>query len=249
MAAVARLLFEAEAERVRSLLTKSTKRLEPLADPLATDFGLHRWLAGDREEAYSDWLQWVLQQVQTPREVFRLLGVSLPGKLQDLRDMAPAVGRELQVPQGHEDQEGRLDLWVRYEGSVLFVLEVKKADADHADTRKQAGYKAWLAAQPEPYKYPILIAAEAEAEVYEGFRLLRWSDLCVGLRRLARRLTSEGCLVVAAMTLALAGAVEQNLLGLSAIGGAVGSRAGFNVRRLVAHLERWLAEKTDDDGP
>jgi len=248
MAAAARQLFEAEAERVRSLLALSTKRLEPLADPLVMDFGLHRWLAGDREEAYSDWLQWILQQVQTPREVFRLLGVDPPGTLLEWRELPPEVGRELPVPEGHEDQEGRLDLWVRYESNALFVLEVKKSDADHADTRKQAGYKAWLESQPEPHKYPILIAADAEKEVYEGFRLLRWSDLCVGLRRLACRLTIGGHIAAAALTLALAGAIEQNLLGLSARDVAVGSFAGFNVRRLLAHLERWLSEKPDDDG-
>ncbi len=246
MAVAARQLFETQAEVIRSRLAESTKRLAPLADPLAMDFGLHRWLAADREEAYSDWLQWILQQIQAPADVFRLLGVPPPEDLQEWRSAPPMVGRELPVPEGHVDQTGRLDLLVRYERRALFVLEVKKTDADQADTRKQTGYKRWLEDQPEPYKYPILIAVDAEEEIYEGFRLLRWSDLCIGLRHLAGRLATEGQLVVAALTLALTGAVEQNLLGFSAAGTAVGNPAGFNLR-LVAHLERWISEKIDED--
>jgi hypothetical protein len=246
MAAAAQLAFAANAEKVQSLLARSTEKLEPLADPLTTDFGLHRWLAGKREEAYSDWLQWVLQQTQTPSEVFRLLGVDPPEELQGWDAAAPTVGRELPVPAGHEGREGRLDLWVRCAGKALFVLEVKKGGADEADTQKQAGYMTWLDAQLEQYKYPILIAADAEKDAYEGFRFLRWSELCIGLRRLARRRAYEKQVVVAAMTLALTGAIEQNLLGLSSAG--PGGLAGLNVLRLTAHLERWLAEETNDDG-
>jgi hypothetical protein len=242
MAVAGKQLFIAQAGRLDALLAESGKRLELLGDPLVTDFGLHRWLAGDREESYSDWLQWILQQVQAPRDVFGLPRVDLPEEFRDWSGPAPVIVRELPVPQGHASRAGRLDLYVRYEGVALFVLEVKKADAEHADTAKQAGYKAWLDAQAEPHKFPILIAAEAEEDLYEGFRFLSWANLCLGMRRLARRLCGEGRLVVAAMTLAFVGAVEQNLLDLS-IPSPVSRRSGAINPRLVAHLERWLSEE------
>jgi len=45
----------------------SSARLKPLGEPLEHDLGVNRWLAGAREEAYSDWLTWLLRIV--PRGV------------------------------------------------------------------------------------------------------------------------------------------------------------------------------------
>src|SRR5438270_6206210 len=59
---VAQASFALKADRLEQLLVESRKLLEPFGDPLEVDFGAHRWLAGDREEAYSDWLQWIIQQ-------------------------------------------------------------------------------------------------------------------------------------------------------------------------------------------
>jgi len=36
---------------------------------------MHRWLADDREESYSDWLAWVIEQIKMPELVFRVFGV------------------------------------------------------------------------------------------------------------------------------------------------------------------------------
>ena len=63
-----RLLLE--SERLRGVLERSNARLTPLADPLLTDFGACRWLARAREEVYSDWLMWIVEQLQTPEYVF-----------------------------------------------------------------------------------------------------------------------------------------------------------------------------------
>jgi hypothetical protein len=46
---------------LRSLFEYSNKLLSPLCDPLLMDLGMHRWLRAEREEAYSDWLHWVLK--------------------------------------------------------------------------------------------------------------------------------------------------------------------------------------------
>src|SRR5439155_19950589 len=57
-----------DAQQLRNLLKQSRKRLHPLEDPFDVDVGLHRWLASDREEANSDWLEWVNRKVESPAE-------------------------------------------------------------------------------------------------------------------------------------------------------------------------------------
>jgi hypothetical protein len=48
----------------RTLLGKSNEFLASLSDPLTCDLGLHAWLRPQREESYSMWLQWSLQQLK-----------------------------------------------------------------------------------------------------------------------------------------------------------------------------------------
>jgi hypothetical protein len=109
MIAAATPHFKALVGRLDDLLAKSDKLLKPLADPLRTDFGVHRWLAGDREEAYSDWLAWIIRRVQSPA-AHRLLGIKelFPDKA--VAEMGGEVRREVCVPEGHSGQQGRLDL-------------------------------------------------------------------------------------------------------------------------------------------
>src|SRR2546422_6127771 len=111
-AARERLLLE--SGRLRELLKRSNELLLPLADPLLTDFGTHRQLAKAREEAYSDWLMWIVEQLETPGYVFRLFGINDPAALALCQHTRPTVEREVPVPQGHDNQSGRLDLVVRY---------------------------------------------------------------------------------------------------------------------------------------
>jgi hypothetical protein len=105
---VAREKLTGDRERLRNLLTKSRNRLAPLEDPFDIDFGLHRWLRAEREEAYSDWLGWVILQMPGPRQVFELFGLNPPEAVLECREWD--VLREFCVPHGHHDQEGRLDL-------------------------------------------------------------------------------------------------------------------------------------------
>jgi hypothetical protein len=56
--------FKVLADELTELLDQSDKRLKPFADPLWTDFGTHRWLKADREEAYSDWLAWIVENLK-----------------------------------------------------------------------------------------------------------------------------------------------------------------------------------------
>src|SRR5262249_14371649 len=132
-----------ESERLRGLLERSNALLAPLADPLLTDFGVHQWLAKAREEVYSDYLKWIVEQLPTPEHVFRLFGINAPTGMA-LCQENPMVKREVPVPQGHDGQSGRLDLVVRYGEKALIVIEVKKTSAEVADTLKQRGYMQWI---------------------------------------------------------------------------------------------------------
>lgn len=213
-------VFKTLAAKLNDLLARSDNLLKPLADPLRTDFGVHRWLKGDREEAYSDWLAWIVQNLGS-RAVLRLFAIKelFPDKPLDkseaASDIRPKVGRESWVPQGHVDKEGRLDLVIRFERRALLVVETKVGHADRSDTAKQHGYAEWLRKQ-EGTVYPILLASDGEKQEYDGdFRLMKWAQLCLSLRHLVRELCAKGEIVLATMTLAFVGAVEQNLLGFS----------------------------------
>jgi hypothetical protein len=152
-----------EARRLQVLLTESRESLAPLEDPFDIDLGLHRWLDGEREEAYSDWLEWVVGQAKTPDRVFRLF--SLPPPPCDTMDgQHLEVKRECCVPRGHVDREGRLDLVVRFGDQAIIIVEVKTGDAEDADTAKQGGYRHWLDAQSYPLKRAVLVAVSADQE-------------------------------------------------------------------------------------
>jgi hypothetical protein len=138
-----------EAKQLKQLLIKSRKSLVPLKDPFDLDLGLHRWLDAEREEAYSDWLAWVVQQAGTPHRVFKLFGLGKPPALLESQHLH--VERESCIPYGHLDQEGRLDIEIRYGGQAIIVVEAKKGGAEGADTGKHTGYKRWLAELNCPY--------------------------------------------------------------------------------------------------
>ena len=238
----ARQKLACDAERLKFLLNESQKRLDPLDDPFNTDLGVHRWLEEDREEAYSDWLEWVVRQVGTPARIFGLFNLKTPPEVNE--SVPFEAKRECCIPHGHEDHEGRLDLVIRYGDKAIIVVEVKKGDADEADTDKHEGYNEWLDEQdyPKECKYPVLLAVSAENGAYKGFQFVPWGSLCLEMRRLAVELRREKRVTTGAMVLAFVAAVEQNLLGFSAklvqaiCGGKV---VPFNTA-VVDHLERFV---------
>src|SRR5262245_53290596 len=67
--------LEAARVRLSDLLAESQRRLAPFGDPLELDLGVHRWLAPAREEAYADWLAWILGRI-TAQEIADLFEVS-----------------------------------------------------------------------------------------------------------------------------------------------------------------------------
>jgi len=210
----ARPILASEAKRLQELLTKSRNHLAPLEDPFDLDLGLHRWLAAEREESYSDWLEWVVWQAKTADRIFKLFGLGRP-PVELLKSEEPRVQRECCIPYGHIDQEGRLDLVIRFGTQALIVVEVKKGTADESDTDKHTGYRRWLNAQPYPQrqKHSVLLVVSAEEDLYQDFVVLSWADVCIEMRLLAINLRNEGHVAAAAMILAFVAAVEQNLLG------------------------------------
>lgn len=221
--------MEADANRLRLLLDESRRKLEPLGEPFDLDLGLHRWLSDEREEAYSDWLEWVVRQAKTAGRVFGLFRLKPPNDV--AADAAIDAKREVCVTRGHEGREGRLDLVVHHANQAVLVVEVKKGDAEEGDTAKNAGYT-----QTHPNAKRVLLVVNAEEGDYEGFQPCKWADVCIQLRRLAISLHQDHSIATAAMVLAFVAAVEQNLLGFV----AMRARIGFVSPRLVEHIGNFL---------
>ncbi len=202
----------ARGTELAGLLNESDRRLSPLHDPLRMTFGLNRWLAGDREEAYSDWLAWVFAELASYERVGRVLyGDSLPEGFPKCKERYSA-DREVWVP------SGRLDCVLGFGDQVIIVIEVKVIGADSADTVKQKGYSEWLGGQQATFKGSVLIATNGDPEKdYEGFELVLWEDVCKRLRKLLPELIREGEFITASLIAGFVGAVEQNLCALPSL--------------------------------
>lgn len=206
--------FRCDAEKLSSVLARSRNILAPLEEPFHFNLGLNRWLEAEHEEAYSDWLGWVVQQAATPERIFRLFRLGPPPP--NLFDALPlSVERECCIEHGHPDRTGRLDLVIRFGREALIVVEVKTTDAESADTAKHVGYSKWVDGQGFACKHSILLAVSAEEEEYDGFHFLSWETVAVQLRRLSILLRDQKKMTSAALVLGFAAAVEQNLLGFS----------------------------------
>lgn len=189
-----------ESKHIIDLLKASKDRLSPLDDPLTIDLGLHRWMSRDREEAYSDWLAWVITQISCPAKVWPIFGLSYGGTESKIR-----VIREAQTTEGHAGKTGRVDIGIWLGSHRALAVELKLGNADEADTEKNKGYSKDWAQQPK-----VLVAATGDESDYGGFRLRTWGEVCIELRWLAG--DDSLCLIVRALILAFVAAVEQNLL-------------------------------------
>ena len=198
---------------MRTLIEESNKMLEPLSDPLTAKLGLHRWLVAEREEAYSDWLAWVIEQL-TVEQALRVLGI-LSGSIALYSHTKLRVRREVVIP------KGRLDIVIRIGAETLIVVEVKKASEQAAQTEKQKGYSAWLNGKDNSLfkdKKSILLVTEVSDDYREKagdqFSPVLWSHVCSSLRELlALPEFRRRELVTSALIIAFVGAVEQNILG------------------------------------
>jgi hypothetical protein len=239
MSDVGRAYRALQLRRLQEAILDWEEALSPIEDPLRVQFGLNRWLAGSREEAYSDWLAWVLQELRSSALVGRLLfGDGTPEANRLAASIEYHVQREVWVPEGHEGHAGRLDCVLRFDDAVV-VLELKRSDAEHADIAKHEGYLKWLDGEQEHFKRGLLIATSTENhESYKGFALVHWQDLCMRARHLVCELRSGNRLVFLATFCAFIGAVEQNLLGFPYVGGTEThyEMNGQALERVIAYL-------------
>jgi hypothetical protein len=210
-------------------LAASNERLKPLKDPFSEDFGLHRWLSGQREENYSDWLEYAVAQLQTPALVYGLFNLPPPPGLDGLK---LTTVREDWVESGNEGHSGRTDLAIRYGFYRPLVIELKVTGAEEADTAKQAGY-----ARSYGEFDGVLLVTESQVATSDGaFRVALWSDVARGLRRFAPGIRHDRT-VQAAMLLAFAGAIEQNLCGFpSQPLKLLGRGVVLDMERLKSHI-------------
>jgi len=199
-----------EAGWIEQLLKESTIELHPLDDPLLVDLGTHRWLKGSREEAYSDWLAWVLEQVGSVGDIQRIFGID---EERPVDSAQPQVIRERPLEEGHEGHTGRMDILVECGNNLVIAVEVKICAAEDADTEKQEGYRRALRKCAGRSVRRILLVTKAEEDPYHGFEVRLWREVCLQLRRAICPIRERRGLTAAAMVLAFAGAVEQNLLG------------------------------------
>ena len=199
-------------------------------------------MAGHREEAYSDWLQWIVAESE-PTEVLRVFGINNQEMHSACAGCAVTVVRKRSVPRGHDGHSGRLDLEIQLGDTALLVVEIKLGEAGNADTEKGTGYRQSLEAihQHRQFKRFIILVSSAADEDYFGFKPRLWADACIELRLIVTRLCARCKHLRAAMILAFVGAVEQNLLGLRCFaGGANPIAAALALPPATEHITQCL---------
>lgn len=234
---------DAEARELESQLSDLVNQSDAglrafsLCDPLLADAGLNRWLKREREEAYSDWLKWILDELGSAAGVLKILGIEESEIVASCRIGVFKIEREVPIP------DRRLDLLLTLGDSVMIIVEVKKYSAETADTAKQAPYYEWLEKQKFRQRKGVLLVAEAAEENYENFSRLLWADVCIRLRRLLPGLSTRVGVVKTAMFVAFVGAVETNLLNF-AVPPQAEAVERFYYGRTIEHLKKCLREST-----
>lgn len=211
-------LRDAEFRELTEISKQSGERLKPLGEPLEHDLGFNRWLASAREEAYSDWLAWLLSRM-TVEELANVLRLpQLLGFGLDASRRSVCACREFWIRKGHEGRLGRLDILLRVHDRAIIAVEVKRGPAGEADTTKQLGYVSAIESDPaftgKSKSYLLLVTASDKDEVH-GFAVRRYSKLCRNLRRLAAVWIAHERLFPAAIMLAVTASIETNLLRMS----------------------------------
>jgi len=245
MVKAAQPVLLANSERLRELLSRSNHRLSPLEDPLLTDYGVHEWLSRSREEAYSNWLAWVLRQIE-PSQVFRLFKITDPVAEASLRSTGVSPEREQFTPQGHPGHTGLIDFEWKVPGKVLIQVEVKLTAAEDSDLEKQKGYSTSSYGVPKKHRHRRLLATSGEKDLYAGeWRLVTWRHAAVELRRIATSLVDRKAYVKAWAVLGFVGAVEQKLLEFS----SSAARLAFEGKEipvsgsLASHMQDCLSQR------
>jgi hypothetical protein len=195
--------FTEERGVLADVLKHSNERLGDL-DPFSVDLGGHRWLKEEREEAYSDWLKWVLEQLRKPALVGQVFGIkknrllAMQGSLKVCRETR-IISEEMKL------RRTDLDIWYGTKRAVR--VEVKIRDAGYLDLQQLMDQEN----HPEHFLHYIFLVRSGSLEGYKvKFEIRYWKDVCLNLRRMMPRLSLV--FMQKAMIMAFVGAVEQNIL-------------------------------------
>ncbi|SRR5579884_465757 len=227
-------LRDAEFGELMEIVNRSRERLRLFGEPLKELAGLDRWLGHAREEVYSDWLQWLFEQMNAEELINVLTIRDLPADTRQRAQSRVRVAREPRVEEGHEGHQGRIDLTLELGNWAVVAVEVKKGDADSADTKKQTGYRTSIEREyrERPKSFILLAASSSKAIIY-GFEVRTYGAFCRNLRRLAISWAVSRPLLKAATTLAIVAAIETNLLHYSV------GRTSFTADTL-SHLKQFV---------
>jgi hypothetical protein len=203
-------ILQANRAEARRLLKASNQLFAPFTDPFEMELGLHRWLSGEREEAYSDWLAWVIEQLATPENIIHLLCGESDGAL--LRQCSGPLKVYRETVFVTAESVRRTDIEICFGQKRAVLIEVKMIDADQVidqQLRDESHYGS-------DFEKRLLLVLSGEAPTSSnGFALLLWRDICLRLRRLVPSICRQN-LSVTAMVLGFLSAVEQNVLHLPA---------------------------------
>lgn len=212
-------------------LAISNRELMPLTDPLNLNLGSHRWLSAEREESYSDWLAWILQGMSDGADILSLFSP---------RDRATreTVGIVESVRRESWSDHGRTDIEVSLGNRGFLLIEVKVRNTDTELSSQLERYAKKVADLHVEDPVLVLIGTETPEPSLKlfGFTFTGWDVLCRRLRQYANRV-KESELLRSAAILIFCGAVEQNLLGLSA------EPRHFRAMATVDYLREWGREK------
>jgi len=205
------------SQEAKELAEASSSLLSPFGEPLMqADLAFLRWVSGQHENSFSDWLAYVLDNQMTNGEIADLLGVNafLHDREKNLRPLH--VQREPWVRSGHENSSGRVDVLVQCTQEAIIVIETKRGSAESADTRKQQGYYRSLQRQGTRL-YCILLVTQANEAVVDHFNVVFWRDFTLRLRRWVSARSGDRSIphTYLAILLGFVSAVERGILGLS----------------------------------
>lgn len=195
-------------------------------EPFLMDLSKHPPFSKAREEKFSDYLAWIIEQIAAePAWILKLFNISE----KDL-DSSKIEGRIPIIKRENVVAEGRIDILILYE-DVLIDIEVKVVDAESADVAKNAGYRESLKANysMERYKqFHRLLVTGALNDAYnrepedecQWYWVVKWSEVCLRLRQLILESSVlKDKLLLKALVVSFAGSVEQTLLGYQSLTG------------------------------
>jgi hypothetical protein len=238
VAAAFQSFAESEQVHLDNLLRRSDHGLTPLSDPLRLSLRKHRWLQREREESYSDWLAWLLQEMGSTESALKVFGLDNTTFGELVRGAPLEVIREKTIPV-RDGEKKRLDLEIRFGEIGILIVEVKvRAIEEAGGSDNLPLYLEWLRKQRIGAKHGILLVSVPMESPDENWDVRTWDDLSLGLRgqAIALQKAAPNNLLLAALLLCFAGAVEQNVLGFT------GQEAVTLAPQSALHLERFLKE-------